>query len=304
MKFVPLHFSWAALPPRPKGIIIFLGGAFFGSFPTLFYRGLLHELYSSGYGVVAQPYRFTFRHWDVSISLAIAQAELQNEIRVLLSEQDDPLPPGACIPYFWVAHSLGCKYIALLELLSDSEDMSKREAIVTALAKLSPRQANDLIARLDLIDARCLSLRNQPQVLIDPVITDLRAAIPVKRLEQFFARWLKVEPSRDITFSLITGSALFNLTSILSLASRLACDTVQTLAHIQRPEGCRPIPVQPLDLANPDPPLGRHLAVLGFGTTDPAIRSATIATLERATPQAAQLQGHGTDGSSGQRCLG
>ncbi|MFM7228058.1 MAG: hypothetical protein ACKO2F_00240 [Cyanobacteriota bacterium] len=91
-------------------------------------------------------------------------------------------------------------------------------------------------------------------MLIDRVITDLKAAVPVKALERFFARWLKVEPSRDLMFKLITTSELFNLTSILSLASKLACDTLTTLEWI--------------------------------------------------TPKAAELQGHGASGSSGQRCLG
>ncbi|MCP9792355.1 DUF1350 family protein [Vulcanococcus limneticus Candia 3F8] len=71
MRFHALHFGWAALPPQPRAVVIFLGGAFFGSFPTLFYRALLRDLYGAGYGAVAIPFRFSIRHWDIAISLAI-----------------------------------------------------------------------------------------------------------------------------------------------------------------------------------------------------------------------------------------
>jgi len=47
-RFQPLLFSWVALHPKPKGVIQFVGGAFFGSFPTLFYRYFLSQLFEAG----------------------------------------------------------------------------------------------------------------------------------------------------------------------------------------------------------------------------------------------------------------
>jgi hypothetical protein len=42
-KFRPMSSSWVAIHPQPKGIIQFIGGAFFGNFPTVFYRYFLSE---------------------------------------------------------------------------------------------------------------------------------------------------------------------------------------------------------------------------------------------------------------------
>ena len=61
-KFRPISFSWVAIHPNPKGIIQFIGGAFFGTFPTVFYRYFLEELFKQGYTIIALPFKFSFRH--------------------------------------------------------------------------------------------------------------------------------------------------------------------------------------------------------------------------------------------------
>jgi len=116
LRFEPLGFSWVAFHPQPKGVIRFIGGAFFGSFPTLSYRYFLETLFESGYTIVAIPFRFTFRHWSVALSLLEEQNELQN---LLVEKAKAAGYDGKFYlensNYFWVGHSLGCKYIALLE---------------------------------------------------------------------------------------------------------------------------------------------------------------------------------------------
>jgi hypothetical protein len=63
MKFQPISRSWVAIHPQPKGVIQFIGGAFFGTFvPTFFYRGLLSFLYNQGYTIIVLPFSFTFNH--------------------------------------------------------------------------------------------------------------------------------------------------------------------------------------------------------------------------------------------------
>lgn len=79
-KFRPISFSWVAIHPQPKGIILFIGGAFFGSFPTLFYCYFFSQLFAAGYTVIALPFRFTFRHWSVAITLLEEEAVLQKSI--------------------------------------------------------------------------------------------------------------------------------------------------------------------------------------------------------------------------------
>jgi hypothetical protein len=44
IRFQPLSFSWVAIHPNPKGVVQFIGGAFFGTFPTVFYRYFLAGL--------------------------------------------------------------------------------------------------------------------------------------------------------------------------------------------------------------------------------------------------------------------
>lgn len=282
MRFQPLHFGWVALPPRPKAVVIFIGGAFFGTYPTFFYRGFLRILYDLGYVVVALPFRFTFRHWDIALSLSIYLAELKKEVNALLTStssggglQEPNTETRA--PYLWVAHSLGCKYVALLELLSESEDMSSMRAIKDAFAEVDPRQLKELVARLELIEAEQLSLLNQPQLLVDPVIASLDAAIPWKPLEKIFAPLLKVIPSRETTFRLIDKSTLFSLTKVFSLHSKTAHDTIDRLKQVVRKPPLQPIETVCVHLATPKPPLGVHLAILGLKATDGAIAE-TITT--------------------------
>lgn len=127
-----------------KIIAYFIGGAFFGTFPTLFYRYLLTNLFNKGYTLVALPYRFTFRHWSVAISLVKDQETLKaamideakhRDYDYSIYEED---PTSKKDNYFWLGHSLGCKYIALLELLSDLDNFSqtKQELIAKFAQKI------------------------------------------------------------------------------------------------------------------------------------------------------------------------
>jgi hypothetical protein len=124
-KFQPLSFSWVAIHPKPKGIVQFIGGALFGTFPTIFYDFFLRRLFAEGYTIIALPFKFTFDHWSVSLQLLREQyvarkalieevKRLQYDTKIYLEDQN----------YRWVGHSLGCKYIILLELLSTFEDLS------------------------------------------------------------------------------------------------------------------------------------------------------------------------------------
>jgi len=301
MRFQPLHFGWAALPPQPQAVVVFIGGAFFGTYPTLFYRGFLRVLHDLGYAVVALPFRFTFRHWDIALSLSIYLPELQQEVDTLLAQNaTESSPQHATIkprlPYLWVAHSLGCKYVALLELLSDYEYVDKNGEIQQAFIEVEPRQAKELQAKLKLIQAQKQSLFNQPQLLVDPVIANLDAAIPWKPLEKIFALLFKVAPSRQTTFRLIEKSSLFLLTNIFSLQSKTARDTIDRLKLVDRKPPRQLIKaVCMIDLARPKPLFGAHLAILGLKATDEAIAEA-IATAVPLAEDEARMRQCGTPG--------
>lgn len=120
MKFQPVSHSWVALHPKPQGVIQFVGGAFFGTFwPMVFYRSLLQRLFEDRYTIVILPFNFTFDHYAESGFLIREQYEIMPELvrraifakydyQVYLSDQN----------FGWLGHSIGCKYIALLEAFS------------------------------------------------------------------------------------------------------------------------------------------------------------------------------------------
>lgn len=204
IRFQPLSFSWVAIHPQPKGVIQFMGGAFFGSFPTLFYRYFLQSLFDAGYTIVALPFRFSVQHWSIALDLLKEQIAL----RQLLTELTGNVGYQEPASYFWIGHSLGCKYIALLELLS-GEAWQQHAAICLP-------QPDDAIwtERAELTQ---VSILNQPALLIAPDISDTESAIPIPAV----ARWLDrvklgVVPTRSQTQCLIERSALFNLTALIS----------------------------------------------------------------------------------------
>lgn len=278
-RFVPLKFAWAAIHPNPVGTVYFIGGAFFGSFPTLFYRFLLKNLFLKGYTVVALPFRFSFRHWSISISLV----ENQNTVRQGLLEEAKrrgycteayQVEPGDCpekIKEYWVGHSLGCKYIALLELLTDYEKLKQQAALEACLSPQQVRQIEQLLANTSL---ESVSLYNQPSVLLDPVIADLENAVPVKALQRLVERLIQVRPSRQETFCLIDKTRLFALTALISFESQLARESV---LELQRRLADRLLNVQAIAVGQPL--LGKHLSVLGVGTGNPDIVEAVLQDL-------------------------
>lgn len=226
-QFQPVSCSWVALHPQPKGVIQFVGGALFGTWPTLSYRHLLHELYNAGYTVVAMPFRFSFRHWAIALDLL----EEQRQLQTCLADLADRLGYASDLyqrsdRYSWLGHSLGCKYIALLELLCG---VSLDQSDTTLESVVGDPQAQWLRDRL----RQAPTIWNQPAQLLAPDISDTPDAVPVKPLAHLLdALGLGVTPTRSQTLELITRSRLFNLTTLISFAE----DTVAGSIQDPRPE--------------------------------------------------------------------
>jgi hypothetical protein len=206
-RFSPVSFSWVAIHPEPKGVIQFIGGVFFGTFPTVFYHYFLRTLFDEGYTIIALPFRFSFRHWDIAIGLLKEQEVLRKELSTITGKgfyQDKA-------NYFWLGHSLGCKYIALLEFLSGEHWKQIAESCIE-------KQAYQQIeAILDSAGLESSSILSQPSLLVAPDISNTESAIPIKAIAHFLDRvGLGVLPTRKQTQCFIERSQLFNLTALIS----------------------------------------------------------------------------------------
>jgi len=252
-KFIPLSFSWVAIHPKPKGVIQFIGGALFGSFPTIFYHYFLKKLYAAGYTIVVLPFRFTFDHWSVSLELLREHYVLRQAIiQKVIDLKYDPEVYLKDANYRWVGHSLGCKYILLLELLSgfEASDTQSLEESLFLWQKIKPnlpksneekvlgveQQLESFKDKVENIydewkkikkniealvghdvDLTGLFLRNEPSLLIAPDISDTDSAIPIEAVAKLIDRLGRgVRPTKEQTQLLIENSSLFSLTSILS----------------------------------------------------------------------------------------
>ncbi|HAC63841.1 MAG TPA: hypothetical protein DCF68_09955 [Cyanothece sp. UBA12306] len=235
-KFIPLNFSWVALHPKPVGVVQVVGGAFFGTFPTIFYRYLIKQLFDQGYTVIAIPYRFTFRHWSVAIGLIrdlvdlrpmMVEAAKRRGYEYQIYQEKPTEEKGN---YYWLGHSLGSKYIALLELLSDleikdSKSINMEEVLGNCVGK---DQKDEILRSLEGVDLDEISLKNQATLLLAPAITGIESAIPIKAVADLVKKLgLDVNPTVEQTHCLILKSRLFNLFSLIAFAKdNIAKDTV------------------------------------------------------------------------------
>jgi Protein of unknown function (DUF1350) len=211
-RFIPVSFSWIAIHPHPKGVIQFIGGAFFGTFPTVSYRYFLQTLFTAGYTIVALPFRFSFRHWEIAIDLLKEQKILGDELAKIadkLEYESDFYQKKT--NYYWLGHSLGCKYIALLEFLSGEQ---WQQIAQDCIGVNIDREVESIIAAADLDG---VSIIDQHSLLIAPDISDTESAIPIRAVASFLDRigW-GVKPNRKQTQCFIERSRLFNLTALIS----------------------------------------------------------------------------------------
>lgn len=222
-RIIPLNFNWVAIHPQPKGVIYFIGGAGFGSFPTLFYRYLLRRCFQQGYTIVAIPFRFTLNHWSVAIRMVRDQrqllADIQREATFLGYTENLEVYQEPAIRsgrYHWMGHSLGCKYITLLQRLTDLEILSREnegntQDISEVIHQYVPedKQADRIIAALSelgLENLDKLSLENQPAILMAPIITGIEGAIPIKAIADIVKKFIDARPSEEETKKMIDDS--------------------------------------------------------------------------------------------------
>jgi len=263
MKFQPVSHSWVALHPQPKGVIQFIGGAFFGTFlPMFFYRYLLQSLFNNGYTIILLPFNFTFNHYVEAGFLIKEQYEITPElVRMAQLANYDYQAYLKDTNFSWVGHSIGCKYIALLEgftaLPEDHDELEKLiRKIVLETSTTSDKAVNERKVERILSDIETLIhelqqetekatklssyyvgaekhifsdlfIKGQTSVLLAPVNSGTDSAIP-----KFLATIIDklgwgVNPSPQETYALIKETNLFNLLGLIQFkADKIAQSTV------------------------------------------------------------------------------
>lgn len=226
-----------AFHPQPKGIIQFIGGFISGSFPQISFRHLFQHLYEKGYSLVVYHFPFhpfQFNHCSVSIEILEDLYKVRFQIIKQLfctTASDQQLDFYANdTNYFWLGYSLGCKYILLLEILSDDHDQFQRrnEVLSSCLREEDFKKTQKDIEIADtyrdlaidniseLLGRSCHInpfIKDQPSLLLAPEINNTVQV--VNKHISLFSFW--DFPNRDEIQCLIRGSTeIFNLMGLIS----------------------------------------------------------------------------------------
>jgi len=112
--------NWLWVPPRPKAIIHFLGGAFVAAAPHITYRWLLEQLGHQGYAVVATPFINTFDHATIAKDVLIT---FEQGLHYLHRQRG-----LGYLPIYGLGHSMGCKVHLLINSLPLSQSQGAERA--------------------------------------------------------------------------------------------------------------------------------------------------------------------------------
>ena len=174
--FHPIYTCWVAEHPEAIGTIEFLGGALFGSLPNVSYSYFLNYFYDRGFTIVTAPFRLGLNHEQIA-----------REIHSDRQRVFDTLNPiHKTLPRYWIGHSLGCKYIILLETAGEEEETE-------------------------------FFLKDQPSILIAPDMSDTYDAVKIGVIAKYLDDIGQgVSPNRVATTAKLAASKRFNLTAIIS----------------------------------------------------------------------------------------
>ena len=257
LRFKPVSHSWVALHPQPKGVIQFIAGAFFGTFgPMLFYRYLLQCLFEQGYTIILLPFNFSFNHYVEAGFLMREQYEILPElVRMASFEGYDYEAYLDDKNFSWIGHSLGCKYISLLEgftalppepqdrekfirnLLFHTSDESQIKSVVADINILFDELKRKIVEDRKLIytyvgreiKINSVFIKGQVSILLAPDISDTASAIRPRSLADIIDNLgLGVKPTPEETKNLIKDSGLFNIMGLVCFQSdniaKLTCE--------------------------------------------------------------------------------
>lgn len=182
MKELHLQGSRVYLQPHSRKFVHIIGGFGFGSCPAVFYRSLALRLSERKYSVILHPFPFNplrADHWSLAIALYRRLKILQLQELPALAGAEGALERSN---HAWIGHSLGCKLIELLELLS-LEEPARRQALRSILSEAETealyRQIDGLSSELGEIARPLLArLEQAPAGSGDGAAPDAQAAGP------------------------------------------------------------------------------------------------------------------------------
>lgn len=146
--------NWVLIPPHPKAIIHFLGGAFVATAPHLTYRLLLEDLGKQGYAVIATPFVNTLDH------IAIAKDVHQSFDRAVDRLRAKNILKRGYLPVYGIGHSMGCKLHLLIGSLFP---IDRAGNILISFNNFAARDAIPLVQQFNLNPAFNIEFTPSPK---------------------------------------------------------------------------------------------------------------------------------------------
>jgi Protein of unknown function (DUF1350) len=195
-KLIALPHGFVSLHPEPEGIVHFIGGYFFGTGVSCWYRDLLERL-QQRFTVHSYSYSFAqLSHWKIASDL-LGQIEQVKKEATRISKQEGFNPESYEDPdkHCLAGHSLGCECISLIRFLGYPKDQ-QMQMLKLARQKLGTQEVTDL----DFSDVKAL-----PQSQSIPYRASLLMA-PCYKTPTAISSFLKVRPQQQLTRYLIQQS--------------------------------------------------------------------------------------------------
>jgi hypothetical protein len=171
MEWKQVEQNWVLTPPQPKGVVHFLGGAFFAAAPQISYGRLLEKLASHSYVIVATPFINTFDHRQIAVD--VHRSFQQARSKLFLDY----------FPIFGIGHSMGCKLHLLINSLFQSD---RNGNIFIAYNNYSANQSIPFFKELasTIPEMSAMEFEPSPQATLEIVERDYD--IPHNLLIRFF----------------------------------------------------------------------------------------------------------------------
>jgi Protein of unknown function (DUF1350) len=206
-KRIALPHGFVSVHPNPEGIVHFIGGYFFGSGVSCWYKALLESL-QQRFTVHSYSYSFAqLSHWAIAKDLLeqieqVKQEGIRTTKQMGYNSEIYTDPSKHCL----VGHSLGCECISLIRFLGLKKDQ-QIQILEEARQELGAKTVTDL----DFSDVEAL-----PQLQSVPYQASLLMA-PCFKTPTAVSWLLKVRPQQELVRYLIQKNPqLLPLTSLIS----------------------------------------------------------------------------------------